>query len=71
MLAKKIFHTFLSTFGHLGTFIFELFRLIVPGDQVLEYKLCTGYDPNAVILLPPFGRGYVEIVKNHFDNLIH
>ncbi len=37
--------------------------MIVPGDQVLEYKLCTVDDPYAVILLPSFGRGYVEIVS--------
>ena len=45
------------------SFIFELLRLIVPGNQVLEYNLCTGDDPTTILLLPPFGRGYVEIVS--------
>jgi hypothetical protein len=32
----------------------------VPGNQLLEHHICTGEDPTTILLLPSFGRGYIE-----------
>jgi len=46
------------TFGF--SFIFQFLRAVVPGNQLLEHHICTGEDPTPILLLPSFGRGYIE-----------
>lgn len=45
------------------SFIGQLVRAMAPGNHQLEYKLCTGDDPNYMLTLPPVGRGLVETVS--------
>ena len=43
------------------SFVFQFLRALVPGNQLLEYNICAGNDPTAILLLPSFARGYIEI----------
>ena len=45
------------------SFISQLVRAMAPGNHQLEYKLCTGHDPNYILTLPPVGRGLVESIS--------
>jgi len=51
--------------------LFQVLRAIIPGNQLVEYCLCTGEDPTPIILLPSFGRGYIESFSLIFQILIY
>jgi hypothetical protein len=56
----EFWHLFISTWCVLMSFIFQVLRATIPGNQLVEYSLCTGDNPTPVFLLPSFCHGYVE-----------
>jgi hypothetical protein len=47
--------------------IYQFLRGIVPGNQLLEYNICSGDDPSSLLSTPAFLRGYIEI----FSVILH
>jgi hypothetical protein len=47
--------------------IYQFLRGIVPGNQLLEYNICSGEDPSSLLSIPAFLRGYIEI----FSVILH
>jgi len=56
----EFWHVFITLSCILMSFGFQVIRATIPGNQLVEYSLCTGDDPTPYFFLPSFGRGYIE-----------
>jgi len=59
----EFWHVFVMLWCILMSLIFQVMRAIIPGNQLVEYSLCTGDDPTNIFQLPSFGRGFVECLS--------
>jgi len=67
----EYWHVFISAWCVLMSFTFQVLRATIPGNQLVEYSLCTGDNPTPEFLLPSFGRGYVETFSLILQILIY
>ena len=52
---------FINVWVKVISFLLPIVRAYVPGNQLLEFQICTGQDPSEILQLPPFARGFVDI----------
>ena len=56
----EFWHLFIIVWCTLISFLFQVLRAMIPGNQLVEYHLCSGEDPSSMFHVPSFGRGIVE-----------
>jgi hypothetical protein len=49
----EFWHMFINIWVVGFSFVSQLPRAIIPGNQLLEYKICTGENPTSILLIPP------------------
>ena len=59
----KFWILFINVWAKVISFLLPIIRTYVPGNQLLEYYICTGQDPSEILHLPSFARGFMDILS--------
>jgi hypothetical protein len=70
-LKDDFWYIFISLWAVIFSPILPLIRAYVPGNQLLEYYICTGEDPTEILNLPSFARGYTDLASILIQLAIH
>ncbi len=54
-------HIFINMWVVSFSFVYQIPRAIIPSNQLLEYKICTGENPTSILPIPPLIKPYIEL----------